>query len=153
MKCLGGLQSYAQVSFEIADIEKKLIKRVEQVKNQRNSSQLLKSYADFFNIKPKNFAEKVFITSVSNLIYLKEFFYKLKMEADNITFFDRYFKRDIEVLIKKVDQSLQNILDAAQNANNRPQVKKYEETLKDNKEKKLVGNEPIKPKKMSVFDI
>jgi len=147
------LQSYAQVSFEIADIEKKLIKRVEQVKNQRNSSQLLKSYADFFNIKPKNFAEKVFITSVSNLIYLKEFFYKLKMDTNDISFYDRYFKKDIEVLIKKIDQALQNILDAAQNASNRPQIKNYEETLKDNKEKKLVGNEPVKPKKMSVFDI
>jgi len=145
------LQSYAQVSFDIGDVESKLIKRLENIKQQRNSVAILKTYKEFFNIVPKNKAEKVFVLSVSNLIYLKEMLLMSKKEADDVAFYDRYFKSDLEVSIKKIDQSLQNIIDAY--SPGKPQRKQYEESFKDNKEKKLVGNEPTKEKKISVFDI
>jgi len=146
------LQSYAQVSFDIGEVESKLIKRLENIKNQRNAVTILKEYKEFFNFRPKNKAEKVFILAVTNLIYLKELFLMVKKDISDIDFYDRYIRKDIEVLIKKVDQAIQNIMDSYQNSI-RPPQKQYEETLKDNKEKKLVGNEPTEPKKISVFDL
>jgi len=146
------LQSYAQVAFDIGEVESKLIKRLENIKNQKNPSIILKDYKEFFSLKPKNKAEKAFILSVSNLIYLKEMFLMARKNVSDIEFYDRYIRKDIEILIKKVDQAMQNIIDAYQNSI-RPPQKQYEETLKDNKEKKLVGNEPTEPKKMSVFDL
>jgi len=146
------LQSYAQVSFDIGDVENKLIKKLNNIKNQRNPGTILKDYKEFFNLRPKNKAEQVFIISVSNLIYLKEMFFMTKKDISDFDFYDRYIRKDVDVLIKKVDQAMQNILDAY-NSSSRPQQKQYEETLRDNKEKKLVGNEPTETKKISVFDI
>jgi len=146
------LQSYAQVSFDIGEVENKLIKRLNNIKNQRNAATILKDYKEFFNFKPKNKAEKVFILAVTNLIYLKELFLMAKKDVSDIDFYDRYIRKDIDILIKKVDQAIENIIDSYQNSI-RPPQKQYEETLKDNKEKKLVGNEPTEPKKISVFDL
>ncbi len=146
------ISSYAQVSLDIGNVENNLIKKLNQTKKSNNSQQLLKTYKEFFDLNPRTKAEKIFVNSVSNLIYLKEILIRVKMDINSVAFHDRYIKRDVDILIKKIDQSIQNIMDLSRNQN-RPPQRNYEESLRDNREKKLVGNEPTEPKKISVFDI
>lgn len=140
-------------AFEIGHVEDRLVKKVESIRNQRNVTQVLKTYKEFFDIKPNNNADRIFINAASNLIYLKEMFLKVKIDIEKIAFWDSLIKKDIEILLKTVDQALQEIMDARRKSQEQPETKKYEESYRDNKEKKLLGNEPTQPKKISVFDL
>jgi len=145
------IESYAMVSFDIGDIENKFIKKLNNLKGIRNINQV-KSFQDFYNFNPRNEAERVFLLSISALMSLKTTILLSKIELKKLNFYDRYIGKDVEVINRRLDQAIANISEAGNNKN-KPVQRNYEESLNDNKQKKLAGNEPTKPRKTSVFDI
>jgi hypothetical protein len=143
----------AVASFEIDNVSYDLIKNLVSSKN--DPLRVISSFRKFYNINSNriNKAEKTFLESSLALLEIKVLIDKILLKhKDKLTYqiVTKYesLNKEINQRIAEIEESYRRIKEF-----NDQKLKKYEENLRQNNEKKLNGNKPIKPKKENLFDL
>jgi len=143
----------AIASFEIDNVSYDLVKNLVSSKN--DPLRVISSFRKLYNVNSNriNKAEKTFLESSLVLLELKVLIEKILLKHKDKLSYQTVTK--YESLNREINQRLIEIEEAYKRIKefNDQKLKKYEENLRQNKEKKLNGNEPTKPKKENLFDL
>ena len=153
-KLIDYISSLAVSAFEIGQVQKSLIRRMEELP-KADSTKSIFIYKDLYSLTKYNEADRIFAMAFGIMLELKmaidaalEFIKKDPVYEIKLT------SRDTLVKINnRIKQAIQEIQDTYRRIERAPKAKKYEENNRQNNEKELTGNKPLKPKKEDLFDI
>jgi len=142
------VKDFIVVTASTGEVRNSLIQKLKEL--ERNKAI---NFTHIFDFKPQTKAEKVFLDGLIILYIIKALILEIRDNIKRINFRDLYIADDIRIIENKLNQAVQEINEELNRLKGLPKTKKYEETNNDNKRKELVGNEPTKPQKISVFDL
>jgi len=159
-KCLYGnlidyITGFLRVSIEMDGVEKSLLKNIRFLKD--DGHQFVKTFREFYDFKPKNEAERIFINATIALLDLKGLALETLSNINKYRMQDIYLQEDMEFVVNKIRQAFNDIdqmsNDVLRDTKPVTGYKKYEENMRQNKEERtMIGNNDKKPKKLSLFD-